>query len=313
MPSVIKRGGSRAEYDRDKLRGSHAAGAAQAAGAARERSTRRSTASRTSCCRSAQREVKSEKIGELVMRELKRLDKVAYIRFASVYRSFEDVDEFAEVVKEVRPAGKAAKRRRAGLSTWSPPLRRRAGVRPRCSYSCVARGHGRLRQWKRRGWQRRAAAGTAWRRLLGAGGGDRHQPGPRSRRPRCWWTTPAWRPCCGARPASCRPASRRWRRPPCWRARMRAAALSRPGWSKRRWRAMRPTDQVVTLTSVALAGGITNAAWLRVVGSGGRIRSGWRVGAWQPDVVALPRAGAQRDDLAFAVNAAGSVFAAWSR
>ena len=57
----------------------------------------------------AQREVKSEKVGELVMRELKRLDKVAYIRFASVYRSFEDVDEFAEVVKEVRPP----RRRRA--------------------------------------------------------------------------------------------------------------------------------------------------------------------------------------------------------
>ena len=58
---------------------------------------------------SAQRELKSEKIGELVMRELKRLDKVAYIRFASVYRSFEDVDEFAEVVREVRP-GRPAKR-----------------------------------------------------------------------------------------------------------------------------------------------------------------------------------------------------------
>jgi transcriptional repressor NrdR len=62
---------------------------------------------------SAQREVKSEKIGELVMRELRRLDKVAYIRFASVYRSFEDVDEFAEVVREVRPVKtvKRAKRR----------------------------------------------------------------------------------------------------------------------------------------------------------------------------------------------------------
>ncbi len=58
----------------------------------------------------AQREIKSEKLGELVMRELKRLDKVAYIRFASVYRSFEDIDEFAEVVKEVRPP----RRRRAG-------------------------------------------------------------------------------------------------------------------------------------------------------------------------------------------------------
>jgi transcriptional repressor NrdR len=37
---------------------------------------------------------------------------VAYIRFASVYRSFEDVDEFAEVVKEIRP-GKRARRRPA--------------------------------------------------------------------------------------------------------------------------------------------------------------------------------------------------------
>ncbi len=64
---------------------------------------------------SAQREVKSEKLGELVMRELKRLDKVAYIRFASVYRSFEDVDEFAEVVREIRPARRT--RRRPARST----------------------------------------------------------------------------------------------------------------------------------------------------------------------------------------------------
>ena len=44
------------------------------------------------------------------MRELKRLDKVAYIRFASVYRSFEDVDEFAEVVREIRPAKRPRRR-----------------------------------------------------------------------------------------------------------------------------------------------------------------------------------------------------------
>jgi transcriptional repressor NrdR len=49
------------------------------------------------------REVPSERIGELVMRELKRLDKIAYVRFASVYRSFEDVDEFADAVLEVKP------------------------------------------------------------------------------------------------------------------------------------------------------------------------------------------------------------------
>ena len=48
------------------------------------------------------REVASHHIGELVMQELKKLDKVAYIRFASVYRSFEDIDEFRALVDEVK-------------------------------------------------------------------------------------------------------------------------------------------------------------------------------------------------------------------
>jgi transcriptional repressor NrdR len=101
MPTLIKRGGIRAEYDRDKLRASMLL-------ALRKRPVPREAVDEAigrieeKLLSSAQREVKSEKIGELVMRELKRLDKVAYIRFASVYRSFEDVDEFAEVVKEVR-------------------------------------------------------------------------------------------------------------------------------------------------------------------------------------------------------------------
>ena len=47
------------------------------------------------------REVPSARLGELVMRELKKLDKVAYVRFASVYRSFEDIDEFKTLVNEV--------------------------------------------------------------------------------------------------------------------------------------------------------------------------------------------------------------------
>jgi transcriptional repressor NrdR len=50
---------------------------------------------------SGEREVISGRIGELVMRELKRLDKIAYIRFASVYRSFEDVAEFQDAIAEV--------------------------------------------------------------------------------------------------------------------------------------------------------------------------------------------------------------------
>ena len=47
-------------------------------------------------------EVPSTRLGELVMRELKKLDKVAYVRFASVYRSFEDIDEFRALVDEVK-------------------------------------------------------------------------------------------------------------------------------------------------------------------------------------------------------------------
>ena len=48
------------------------------------------------------RELPSARIGELVMRELKKLDKVAYVRFASVYRNFEDIDEFKALVDEVQ-------------------------------------------------------------------------------------------------------------------------------------------------------------------------------------------------------------------
>jgi transcriptional repressor NrdR len=48
------------------------------------------------------REVPASRIGEMVMCELKKLDKVAYIRFASVYRSFEDIDDFRALVDEVK-------------------------------------------------------------------------------------------------------------------------------------------------------------------------------------------------------------------
>jgi transcriptional repressor NrdR len=50
---------------------------------------------------SAANEIPSSKIGEMVMRELKKLDKVAYVRFASVYRSFEGVDEFSRLIKDI--------------------------------------------------------------------------------------------------------------------------------------------------------------------------------------------------------------------
>ena len=109
MPSIIKRGGGRAEYDREKLRGSMQL-ALRKRPVPREAVDEAISRIEDKLLSSAQRELKSEKVGELVMRELKRLDKVAYIRFASVYRSFEDVDEFAEVVKEVRPVRRPRRR-----------------------------------------------------------------------------------------------------------------------------------------------------------------------------------------------------------
>ncbi len=48
-----------------------------------------------------QREITSDKIGELVLRKLKDIDHVAYIRFASVYRDFSDVESFMKVISEI--------------------------------------------------------------------------------------------------------------------------------------------------------------------------------------------------------------------
>ena len=100
MPQVIKKNGSRVDFDRDKL-------AASLWLALRKRPVS-SEAVEGAIVRIeekllalGEREVASEKVGEMVMRELKKLDKVAYVRFASVYRNFEDVDEFSKVIREV--------------------------------------------------------------------------------------------------------------------------------------------------------------------------------------------------------------------
>ena len=101
FPAVVKKDGRRIEYKRTKLLDSfHLAlrkrpVSTEQVDAAIERIEEKLMNLGT-------REVASSRIGELVMRELKKLDKVAYIRFASVYRSFEDIDEFKTLVDEVR-------------------------------------------------------------------------------------------------------------------------------------------------------------------------------------------------------------------
>ncbi len=54
-----------------------------------------------------QREVTSDKIGELVLHKLKEIDDVAYIRFASVYRDFNDIDSFMKIISELKDTKKS--------------------------------------------------------------------------------------------------------------------------------------------------------------------------------------------------------------
>lgn len=103
MPVVVKRNGNRSDYDPAKLRASF-----NLALRKRPVSTENVEAAverieevlRTR----GEREVSSQRIGELVMAELRRLDRVAYVRFASVYQGFDNVEAFTAMVDEMRKA-----------------------------------------------------------------------------------------------------------------------------------------------------------------------------------------------------------------
>jgi transcriptional repressor NrdR len=101
LPQVVKKNGSRTDYDRDKLKASMMLAlrkrpvTTESVGGALDRIEEKLVTL-------GEREVASDRIGELVMRELKKLDKIAYIRFASVYRNFEDIEEFSNAILEVK-------------------------------------------------------------------------------------------------------------------------------------------------------------------------------------------------------------------
>ena len=111
MPQVVKQNGMRSEFDAEKLRTSFSRAlhkrpvSTELVDAAIDHVTQKVFAL-------GEREIGSRQIGEMVMKELLKLDKVAYIRFASVYKSFQDVGDFTEAVEAVRksPARKSAAR-----------------------------------------------------------------------------------------------------------------------------------------------------------------------------------------------------------
>lgn len=106
MPQVVKSNGYREEFEEEKLRVGFTRAlhkrpvSAELVDEAIERVKHKLLSL-------GEREVETRRIGEMVMRELYKLDKVAYIRFASVYRDFQDVEDFREAVREVqKPAAR---------------------------------------------------------------------------------------------------------------------------------------------------------------------------------------------------------------
>ena len=105
LPQVVKKNGSRIEFSRAKLRASLDL-ALRKRPVSTELVDAAVTAIEEKLLSAGLREVLSQQLGELVMAELKKLDKVAYIRFASVYRNFEDDDAFSRAIKEVSPSAR---------------------------------------------------------------------------------------------------------------------------------------------------------------------------------------------------------------
>jgi transcriptional repressor NrdR len=109
MPQIVKENGMRQEFDEDKMRTGFVRALhkrpvpAEHVDEAIERIKQKLLSL-------GEREVPARRVGEMVMRELYKMDKVAYIRFASVYRSFQDVEDFRDAIEEVQ---KPVRRRRS--------------------------------------------------------------------------------------------------------------------------------------------------------------------------------------------------------
>lgn len=99
FPFIVKKNGSRVDYTRAKLKDSMRL-ALRKRPVSTEAIDEAITRIEEKLRALGEKEVPSSQVGELVMRELKKLDKIAYIRFASVYRSFEDVSEFRDMLDE---------------------------------------------------------------------------------------------------------------------------------------------------------------------------------------------------------------------
>ena len=128
LPQVIKSDGSRERFNEQKLRDGFAIALqkrpinAEQVETALQRLLKRFAFS-------GREEIASVDIGEAVMSELRNLDEVAYVRFASVYRKFQDLDEFNELVQRLREVlpDDGSEESRASLSLISDARKRDRG------------------------------------------------------------------------------------------------------------------------------------------------------------------------------------------
>ncbi len=104
MPRLVKRDGTREPFNEDKLRAGILR-ALEKRPVSTEQTEQMISSIMSKLRATGEREVASEMIGQFVMDELKAVDKVAYIRFASVYFSFEDLSDFAKAIAGLENKG----------------------------------------------------------------------------------------------------------------------------------------------------------------------------------------------------------------
>ena len=107
MPRIVKRDGTRVPFDEDKLR-SGIMRALEKRPVQMEDIEQAINRIKHKLRATGDREVNSGRLGEWVMDELRELDEVAYVRFASVYRSFQDVNAFREEIERLQNEPSAA-------------------------------------------------------------------------------------------------------------------------------------------------------------------------------------------------------------
>jgi transcriptional repressor NrdR len=100
LPVVIKKDGSRENFDREKLRGGLRR-ACEKRPVSTETIDTAVEAIEKRVTELCQKEIDSRTLGELVMDELRKMDKIAYVRFASVYREFSDVNQFVDALQSL--------------------------------------------------------------------------------------------------------------------------------------------------------------------------------------------------------------------